>query len=235
MNHTPAPGSFQLKWAGDLFEVTLRLDRPRPGRAVFRTNLGMAHVRRRELIACTESGEPVLARDWHDIPMTACEPGVFRVRIPLTEVGVFEGKACFFAEGSPAPEWPEGGNLRIKVGPAHTACANTVYTAFVRQFGAALQRNPRTPALGAHEAALDGQGYTVIPPSGTFRDLIRQLDTIMGRLRFRIVQLLPVHPVPTTYAWAASARLLRRWISFRSIPRWRSSTRAPRRWSSSAS
>jgi len=56
MNHTPAPGSFQLKWAGDLFEVTLRLDRPRPGRAVFRTNLGMAHVRRRELIACTESG-----------------------------------------------------------------------------------------------------------------------------------------------------------------------------------
>jgi hypothetical protein len=64
MNHTPAPGSFQLKWAGDLFEVTLRLDRPRPGRAVFRTNLGMAHVRRRELIACTESGEPVLARDW---------------------------------------------------------------------------------------------------------------------------------------------------------------------------
>jgi len=199
MNHTPAPGSFQLKWAGDLFEVTLRLDRPRPGRAVFRTNLGMAHVRRRELIACTESGEPVLARDWHDIPMPACEPGVFRVRVPLTEVGVFEGKACFFAEGSPVPEWPEGGNLRIKVGPAHTACANTVYTAFVRQFGAALQRNPRTPELGAHETALDGQGYTVIPPSGTFRDLIRQLDTIMGRLRFRIVQLLPVHPVPTTY------------------------------------
>jgi hypothetical protein len=45
MNHTPAPGSFQLKWAGDLFEVTLRLDGP--GRtAVFRTNLAWRTRRR---------------------------------------------------------------------------------------------------------------------------------------------------------------------------------------------
>ena len=67
MQQTPSADTPHLKWAGDLFEVTLRLDRPRPGRAVFRTNLGMARVRRRELIASTESGEPVLARDWHDI------------------------------------------------------------------------------------------------------------------------------------------------------------------------
>lgn len=200
MQQTPSADTPHLKWAGDLFEVTLRLDRPRPGRAVFRTNLGMARVRRRELIASTESGEPVLARDWHDIPMREEAPGVFRVRVPLTEVGIFEGKACFFAEGSSVPEWPAGDNLRIKVGPAHTACANTMYTAFVRQFGAARHRNPSTPELREHEAALDRQGYTVIPPSGTFRDLIRQLDTIMGRQRFRILQLLPVHPVPTTYA-----------------------------------
>ena len=37
-------------------------------------------------------------------------------------------------------------------------------------------------------------------PSGTFRDLIRELDLIVGRLRFRIVQLLPIFPTPTTYA-----------------------------------
>jgi predicted glycogen debranching enzyme len=199
MNHTPAPGSVHLKWTGDLFEVTLRFDRPRPGRAVFRTNLGMAQIRRRELIACTESGEPALARDWHDIPMSERAPGLFGVRIPLTEVGLFEGKACFFAEASGVPEWPEGGNLRVKVEPAHTACANTVYTAFVRQFGASLHGNPRTPETCERELALDRLGYTVIPPSGTFRDLIRRLDAIMGRLRFRIVQLLPVHPVPVAY------------------------------------
>lgn len=200
MRQTPSPGSFHLKWAGDLFDVTLRLDQPRKGRAVFRTNLGMAHVQRQERIACTESGEPVLARDWHDVPMRAMEPGVFQVRVPLTEVGLFAGKACFFAEGSNVPEWPEGDNLGIKVEPAHTACANTVYTAFVRQFGAALHRNPETSEARDRAQVLDRLGYTVIPPSGTFRDLARRLDTIMGRLRFRTVQLLPIHPVPTTYA-----------------------------------
>lgn len=200
MQHTPDPGSFHLRWAGDVFEVALRLDAPRAGRAVFRTNLGMAHVRRREIIACTESGEPVLARDWHDVPMREVAPGLFAARIPLTQVGVFSGKACFFAAGAHVPEWPAGGNVRVKVAPAHTACANTMYSAFVRQFGASLRQNPRTPETAGHEHALDRLGYTVVPPSGTFRDVIRQLDHIMGRLRFRIVQLLPVHPVPVTYA-----------------------------------
>ncbi len=200
MHPLPNPGSFHLKWAGDLFEVTLRLDAPRAGRAAFRTNLGLAPVRRHEIIASTESGEPVLARDWHDVPMRATSPGVFAARIPLTQVGIFAGKACFFAAGSTVPEWPEGDNLRIKVEPAHTACANTMYSAFVRQFGAALQHSPRTEAVRAKERELDQLGYTVIPPSGTFRDLGRRLDHIMGTLGFRIVQLLPIHPTPATYA-----------------------------------
>ena len=41
---------------------------------------------------------------------------------------------------------------------------------------------------------------SVIPPSGTFRDMIRELDFIIGRLGCRIIQLLPIHPVPVTYA-----------------------------------
>jgi predicted glycogen debranching enzyme len=199
MHHTPIPGSFHLKWAGDFFEVSLRLDSPRKGRAVFRTNLGRAHIRRQEIIACTESGEPELARDWHDVPMREAGPGRFSVRIPLTQVGVFAGKACFFAHGSHVPEWPAGDNLRIKVEPAHTACANTMYTAFVRQFGAAIQHSPRNDDTRGHEQALDHLGYTVVPPSGTFRDLVRRLDTILHTMRFRIVQLLPVHPTPVTY------------------------------------
>ena len=55
MHHTPHPGSFHLKWAGDLFEVTLRLDAARKGRSVFRTNLGLAHIRRQEIIASISS------------------------------------------------------------------------------------------------------------------------------------------------------------------------------------
>jgi starch synthase (maltosyl-transferring) len=200
MQQLPRPGDFLLKWAGDLLEITLQVDRAPKGRAVFRTNIGRASIRRKEIIAHTESGEAPLARDWHDIPMTETSPGHFIVRIPLTEVGLFSGKACFFEQGRHLPHWPAGDNLRIKVEPAHTAVANTMYTLFVRQFGEALHRNPSRPETQEHEQALEEAGYTVIPPSGTFRAVIRQLDHIMQALRFRIVQLLPIHPTPTTYA-----------------------------------
>ena len=200
MQQLPETGSFHLKWVADIFTVTLKLDKPKRGRAVFRTNLGRASVRRGEIIAGTESGDPVLARDWHDVPMTEVEPGCFKVRLPLLEVGIFCGKACFFPDNSDIPHWPDGDNLSIKVEPAHTACANTVYSAFVRQFGDALHNNPLHEGLADSVSALDHQGYTVIPPSGTFRDLMRQLDTIMGVERFRILQLLPIHPIPTTFA-----------------------------------
>ncbi len=39
----------------------------------------------------------------------------------------------------------------------------------------------------------------MIPPSGTFRDLIGELDFIIGELGCRILLLLPIHPTPTTY------------------------------------
>jgi len=189
-----------LKWVGDTFHVILKIEQAVKGRAVFRCNLGRARVKRAEIIACTQSGDPVLARDWHDVPMVERSPGEFHLCAPLLEVGIFSGKACFFAEGSSIPQWPEGENLTIKVEPAHTCCANSMYSAFVRQFGEALAHNPDNAEVRGSVDDLDGRGYTVIPPSGKFRDLMRQLDTIMGAERFRILQLLPVHPVPTTYA-----------------------------------
>ena len=197
----PSPGTRLLVCAGDVLDVTLRVPGgERPGRAVFRTNLGQAARRRAEIVAHTERDEPPLARDWHDLPMQPVGHGLFRVRVPLLEVGWFAGKACFIPAGSETPEWPDGENLIVKVAPAHTACANTLYTAFVRQFGPALTHDPRTHERQRQEAELDGAGYTVIPPSGTFRDLIRHLDVILDSMRFRILQLLPIHPTPTTFA-----------------------------------
>ncbi|MEI6218399.1 MAG: glycogen debranching enzyme N-terminal domain-containing protein, partial [bacterium] len=124
----------------------------------------------------------------------------FSLSIPLLEVGCFEAKAFFLPDGSSEPEWPEGKNSHIKVEPADYCCNNTIYAAFVRQFGAAL--NSKDPAAGHAQSIreLDALGYSVIPRSGTFRDLIKELDFIMGTLRFRIIQLLPIHPTPTTYA-----------------------------------
>jgi glycogen debranching enzyme len=199
LEQVPPAGGALVAFAGDLLEVSLRLDRDRPGRAALRTNLGRAALRRQEIIAQVETGRPCPARDWHDIPMAAAEPGLFRVRVPLLEVGAFAAKACFLPAGESRPEWPEGENLRIKVEPATAAAGNAIYNAFVRQFGPALRRDPRSASRRRIEARLEDAGYAVLPPSGTFRELARRLDLILGRMRFRIVQLLPVHPVPTTY------------------------------------
>ena len=49
------------------------------------------------------------------------------------------------------------------------------------------------------EAQALSERYTVIPKSGTFRELSRHLEHIFGRLNCRILQLLPVHPIPTEY------------------------------------
>ena len=40
----------------------------------------------------------------------------------------------------------------------------------------------------------------MIPPSGTFRDLLQQIPHITEDLRCRIIHLLPINPTPTTHA-----------------------------------
>jgi len=169
MTQTPDTGDFLLKWRGDVLTVTLHLDVPRKGRAAFRTNIGHARVRRREIIAETERGETPLAKAWTDIPLQEVELGLFSADIPLDEVGIFSGKACFFPDGSTVPEWPEGTNTHIKVESAEIRQSNSIYTVFPRQFG-------------------------------SFREVVRRLDLIMGEMGFGIIQTLPPFPVPTTYA-----------------------------------
>ncbi len=199
MQQTPPPGTVRRFSAGDVLTVELSLPEARTGSAWLRTNLGRAAVRRRELIESTTAHRAPLAHDWHDIPLTAVSPTLYRVHMPLAEVGVFAAKTFFVPQDGSDQFWPPGNDLILKVGPAHTVGANSVYTAFPRQFGAncTLEQTPTPPES---LAALDAAGYSAIPPSGTFRDLISRLDTIHDQLRFRILQLLPIHPVPTTYA-----------------------------------
>jgi predicted glycogen debranching enzyme len=135
MNQIPSPGDFILKWRGDTLKVTLTLKCPRKGRAVLRTNIGRAGVRRREIIDETERGLTPLARAWTDIPLEEIRPGVFCSEIPLNEVGVFSFKACFFPAGKTVPEWPEGANTHVKVQASETRQNNSIYTVFPRQFG----------------------------------------------------------------------------------------------------
>ena len=169
MNQSPSPDAYLLRWCGDALEVSLTLDAPRKGRAVFRTEIGGAAIARRETIEQNDLGLTPLEKQWRDVPLAETKPGVWCATLPLDEVGIFQGKCCFFPEGSAAPEWPAGGNLTVKVAPATTRGGNAIYTVFPRQFG-------------------------------SFREVARRLDFIMGTMGFNIIQTLPVFPVPTTYA-----------------------------------
>ena len=203
LTQTPAPGQNLLRHSGDSITFTLTVDHAVGGRAVLRTSLGGAKRRRRELIESMDSDRPALPLDWNDLPMER-RPSTdgklhFAVRMPLIDIGFFRAKCCFFPQGSNVALWPEGPDVCVKVEPAWTCRWSSIYCAFPRQFGEDCTRE-RSRADSADVRRLDDEGFTVIPPSGTFRSLIEHLDTILFEERFRIIQLLPVHPCPTTFA-----------------------------------
>lgn len=200
LTQSPTPGLHRVMFQGDSITFALTLSEDRPGRAWLRTNLGHGDTIRREVIHAVTKNEPILARDWYDIPMTCIRPCCHQVTLGLSEVGHFEAKCYFLESDETTPVWPPGDNVCLNVEPADTCCANIIYNAFVRQFGP----NKSGAFTAAHDHAemvkrLDENGYTVIPPSGTFRDLIGHLDFIIGHLGCRILHLLPVSPTPTTY------------------------------------
>ena len=200
LNQNPAPGTKHLHFQGDTRIFTLTLPRKFSGTAFLRTNLGHASVTRKEIINEVDKAEPRLEKDWFDIQMRRVSETAFSVCVPLSEVGHFEAKCFFLAAGERTPIWPDGLNTVLNVSPAKTCCANIIYNAFVRQFGPNISGEAApSPDREIAVKELDRDGYTVIPPSGKFRDLIKRLDFIIFNLGCRIIQLLPVHPTPTTY------------------------------------
>ncbi len=195
----PEPGQKLLRFKGDVLVISLHLDRPAAGTAGLRTNLGRAAIARRAIINAVDNHSLPLGQDWFDLPMAQADDQSFQVRLPLIDVGHFEAKAFFMPAGNDNPLWASGPNLTVNVEPADTCCGNSIYNAFVRQFGPNKAGRFFTDELQEQTGILDQAGYVVIPPSGTFRDLIAELDFIIGTLGCRWVQLLPVHPTPTTY------------------------------------
>ena len=195
----PEPGSKLLRYRGDTVTFTLTSTRPLKGSALLRTNLGQGSISRQQIIAAVEKNLPELGRDWFDIPMTEVTPHRFTLRLPMIDIGHFQAKAMFIPKDRQNLVWVPGPNITINVEPADTCCGNIIYNAFVRQFGPNKGGGFFRQSLGQAVQPLDKAGYAVIPPSGTFRDLIQELDFIIGHLGCRFVQLLPIHPTPTTY------------------------------------
>jgi predicted glycogen debranching enzyme len=199
MIQDPEPGSRIIKFCGDTQKFSLTLSRVKNGKAWIRTNIGYGQIARKEIIRQVQFEETPLGRDWFDTPMVRIDDRKFQVELPLCEVGHFEAKCFFLKEGEANPIWSKGDNTVLNVQPADTCCANIIYNAFVRQFGTNKSSEMPLPLEPTALNDLDKAGYTVIPSSGKFRDLINELDFIVGELGCRILLLLPIHPTPTTY------------------------------------
>ncbi|HEX3800021.1 MAG TPA: amylo-alpha-1,6-glucosidase [Verrucomicrobiae bacterium] len=199
----PAPGERIRRFVGDRIRFTLGdgagRHAPDGWHARLRTDLGRAAVLGQELVNAQAKNLAAAGASWHDLPMRA-EGGAWSLELPLTEVGYFKAKA-YLIDPQGWQHWPDGPDLGIAVHPNHYRTANTIYCAFTRMFGpsrnAVFTTNEK---LSAQLQQLDAAGYSVIPPSGKFRDLVPQLPHIMDTLGCRILHLLPVNPVPTTYA-----------------------------------
>ncbi|MFH1885681.1 MAG: amylo-alpha-1,6-glucosidase [Pseudomonadota bacterium] len=201
LHQEPEPGKRLLLFAGDTVTFRLSLDRPGPGRAWLRTNIGNARALRAEIIRQTEEDLPPLARDWRDLAMRPVSDGNYEITLPVCEPGHLEAKAFFLPPGQTDPLWPEGDNTVLNVKPACLCAGNSLYNAFVRQFGPNISgKGGLPPDKADYPGALDQAGWTAIPKSGSFRDLIPHLDFIIHGLGCRIIQLLPIHPTPTVYA-----------------------------------
>jgi predicted glycogen debranching enzyme len=166
---------------------------------VLRTNLGRAERLRSEIIQAHTHGLPLAGASWQDVPMRRVG-NVWELEVTLPEPGFFKAKP-YFVDSRGWQVWPDGPDAGISVHPDAYRSGNTIYCAFTRMFGksrelaATVQRGD-----AAFITKLDGEGYTVIPPSGKLRDLTHFLPHIVGTLGCRILQLLPVNPTPTTYA-----------------------------------
>ncbi len=200
---TPATGERRLRFVGDRLSFALAVEGgaslPAGWRALLRTNLGRAQILRQEIIQSHFRKLPLAGASWRDVPMRP-EGGGWALDLPLTEVGFFRAKA-YAVDAQGRQHWPEGPDVGITVHPDGHRTANTIYCAFVRLFGK-TKTAVRTKSE-RHERQLnriDHLGYTVIPPSGNLRDLVKELPHIFDTLGCRILHLLPINPTPTTQA-----------------------------------
>ncbi|MEP6664692.1 MAG: alpha-amylase family glycosyl hydrolase, partial [Verrucomicrobiota bacterium] len=197
----PATGERLLRFVGDQINFGLRIpDATKNLRVFLRTNLGKAAATRAEIISSYAGKRPMSIAFWRDLPMEKIREGEWQINLPLTEVGYFRAKA-YAVDETGKQFWPDGADAGISVHPNCYRTANTIYCAFPRMFGASKTlRTTRDEKLEKELKKLDEHGYVVIPPSGKFRDVTKQLPHIIDTLGCKILHLLPVNPTPTTFA-----------------------------------
>lgn len=203
LSMSPAPGERLVRFVGDVLTFRLTADRPTgPEEKLavrLRTTMGRGRQLREEIRRAHFHKLPPAGAAWRDLEME-WKDGAWVVAVPLAEAGFFRAKAYLVDEHG-WQHWPDGSDFGVSVQPDWCRTANTIYCAFPRMFG---PNKAKALTSDEHQEAafkkLDEQGYTVIPPSGTLRDVVRELPHIFDKLACRILHLLPVSPTPTTLA-----------------------------------
>jgi len=169
---------------------------------VIRTNINQAQRVRRQIIDQVEKGQSY-STDYYDLP-TIYNPfsDEFYADVLVYEVGFFEFKVRVESTRPDEPwvKWMPGPNVGISVTPVEYGRDNSVYCAFIRQFGENKnQASLKNPQLEQTIKDLEGQGAYVIGPGGNFASFMKELPFIIKELGVRIIHLLPINPVPTSY------------------------------------
>ena len=207
----PAPGENLLRYTGDRVRFILRTSAQVP-QAFLRTNLGRASRLHAEVVQEYQAEltrwklPPVEGPQtnrpkglaWRDVPMV-WKDGHWELELTVPEAGYFEAKA-YAVDEKARQIWPVGENVGISVQPGAYRSANSIYCAFIRMFGETKTERSTVSALEPQLSRLEKLGYSVIPASGKFRDLLKEIPHIFDTLGCSILHLLPINPVPTTYA-----------------------------------
>ncbi|MFW5996449.1 MAG: amylo-alpha-1,6-glucosidase [Lentisphaeria bacterium] len=199
LSQTPAPGDKQIFRQGDFLTVELQKPPGLEGKAYLRTNLYRPDKKLNELIQKAEGGSPRRYQEWGDFEFKQKDRTTYQLSLPLMHSGFFEAKAFFLESDRSEPIWPEGDNLYIKVEPITTLTGNSIYSAFVRLFLDQSKLATINSHLDRDDHTLE-DSFHLIPKHGTFKKLQQELDFIIHGMGFDIIMLLPIHPVPTTYA-----------------------------------
>ncbi len=199
LKQIPIAGSSNIYRCGDIFQLMLTVENDTL-QPYLRTSLGGSRKQQAALIINIEEDRITSRNNWKDIPFDKKDNNQYIITLPLYEVGHFEAKVWLHNPETNETIWTSGDNVHIKVEPASTVANNSIYGVFTRQFGPNKEKLYTMETEDRIIKELDRKGYHVIPPSGTFRDIIKELDHIMDNMGFRILQLLPIHPTPTTYA-----------------------------------
>ncbi|MBN2065069.1 MAG: glycogen debranching enzyme N-terminal domain-containing protein [Sedimentisphaerales bacterium] len=189
-----------------VLKVKVRVECPDMARSgfnvVLRTNLNQAGPIRKQFIDLVEKGRST-STDYYDIiARHDTTDNSYYCDILLSEVGFFQFKVRVESADKQNPwvVWADGPNIGVSVSPISYAKDNSIYCAFLRNFGVDKdQPSLKNEVFEKLIEEIESTGAHVIGSGGSFELFKKELPFIIGKLGMKIIHFLPINPVPHSY------------------------------------